>query len=633
MNRKLFVFAMVVFLIHPLISLPFVDSADSPRRVWAMATVSILLLLLLWNAVKRGEFVSRSDPIAVVLMAMAGAALISTFTAANPYLSYNAVVMIGFAAILYWVAVQGYINGDAISTYILPTIAAVSALLSVHTILRYYGVDLGEWGGNFRPLGNAQYEGAYCAMTIPVMLGAALSARGTAARAAYILSVVLSTAMLFSTGVLGAMVGASAAVAVAILLPLFRREPVTGKRALHPAALLIVVAFLSAAFFGYSTMAAADRISTGLRARGDLWGQSAAMALDNPFLGVGPGNFAIRFPPYGGEGTRNAEDCRNMYLAAFAEGGVVGILLLLFLVYAVLRRFQSYLSMATEPRDIVLLSGLGGASVAFALCGLFSSLNISALHLLTFLFFAAMTECVGDRRMHFRKRGAGDFFATSSAVVLISTGFLTFVAARDLLADGHRLEGQRAMAERRYPDAVVAFEKSIEWRFYDWSSYYRLGLAYKQLRQYNDAEVRFERALGLHPYFAPAYSELAALQLERGDGVKAEDNCRKALSISPVYPAPRFTLGLICEKRGEFVEALSHFKKTVELDPLYARGYFQVGEVLLFQGELASSLPWFKRAKERGHPLASTVDDLAQKSGPYRLLKEHEGFRAIVDRP
>ncbi len=115
-----------------------------------------------------------------------------------------------------------------------------------------------------------------------------------------------------------------------------------------------------------------DRLSGRL----DIWKVGAAMATDNPVLGVGYAGFRDDFYAYMREtdvdprwallNDRGERVAHNVYLAAAAELGAVGIALLVGGLVAHARALRA--AARRRPHDPLLL-GLGAALVSLVICG------------------------------------------------------------------------------------------------------------------------------------------------------------------------------------------------------------------------------------------------------------------------
>lgn len=176
----------------------------------------------------------------------------------------------------------------------------------------------------------------------------------------------------------GAWIAAVTALLLLVAVLLFRRQ--------HriPALILLVLIGTAGAVFMKRSSVTQDRLNDLVTHRGEvndglrfsLWKPAAAMWLDHPWWGVGPGHFDARFRAYRPEGVQlSPERAHNDYLNTLADWGIAGFALVasawLLLGYGV---FKTWRSRRLAPAD------LGGKSTsdkyAFVLG---ASLGLSAL--------------------------------------------------------------------------------------------------------------------------------------------------------------------------------------------------------------------------------------------------------------
>jgi O-antigen ligase len=170
----------------------------------------------------------------------------------------------------------------------------------------------------------------------------------------------------------GAMVGLAAGIAWKVAVE--RR---------HRGAILSAVV-IAALAIGLVLAIDSGRVQTGLKAkenvaqenvatRLDAWSKAARFAVDNPLLGVGPGNFKYRYaaavdaPP----GTPTLAVVHNAYLDIAAELGVIAMLLFISFLAVV------FIYSTTAEREHRGPPGLAGAVRTSIIIGSFSAMTLS----------------------------------------------------------------------------------------------------------------------------------------------------------------------------------------------------------------------------------------------------------------
>ena len=156
----------------------------------------------------------------------------------------------------------------------------------------------------------------YFDLAIPLLLARALAGGDRSASPALTLAALADVLTLSRSGVLAALVGCVAVLAIAGRL---RLRAAT----LLPAAGAIVLAVGLLATFGllprFLSVEEVGR-ENGLATRGELWRAAIALWVQHPLLGVGAGNYELELPSVGLIGVRT--HANSAYLQALAEGGI-----------------------------------------------------------------------------------------------------------------------------------------------------------------------------------------------------------------------------------------------------------------------------------------------------------------------
>ena len=116
-------------------------------------------------------------------------------------------------------------------------------------------------------------------------------------------------------------------------------------------------------------------------------------------------------------------------------------------------------------------------------------------------------------------------FALVFAVFVIA-GWVLAGQAHALDAQGWFERGNELSAQKRFEEAAVAYEKSIEQNPKSPTAHYNLGIAHKSMRAYDKAAAAFEKTLELEPTHLDARLSLgnAYNMLERWEDAIGELN-------------------------------------------------------------------------------------------------------------
>ncbi|MFW6190819.1 MAG: O-antigen ligase family protein, partial [Candidatus Bipolaricaulota bacterium] len=309
-------------------------------------------------------------------------------------------------------------------------------------------------------------------------------------------------------------------------------------------------------------------------ARIEDWKIGLKMLKDHPFVGIGLGNYKIKFLEYrakllsspqgegfGGYISRGAQ-AHNEYVQFTAELGAVGvtaiIIGLLILMANVLRRVLRTQEDPNRLLGFALIAGLLGfllhSAVSFP-----AHLPASSFAFVTFLGLIN-SRIFGERQLKVSLRGLTRYvvFAVLAALVLAVSVF----AYRDWRANVLRGQGQTQMDRGNFYLAKESFRRSLSLDFQPRQTYYYLGLTERQLGNNEEALKYFERSRGqFEPY--QLFLHLGSLYLNQGKLDKAEEDFKAILSMDPKREhqiEATYYLSLITIRRGNIGEAEEHLK-------------------------------------------------------------------------
>jgi tetratricopeptide (TPR) repeat protein len=161
-------------------------------------------------------------------------------------------------------------------------------------------------------------------------------------------------------------------------------------------------------------------------------------------------------------------------------------------------------------------------------------------------------------------------------------------------ASAHEVRGSRAMAERRWDDAVASLRQAIE----------------------------------LAPGNAFSRLNLATSLYMRGDADGALEQYRAAVRLSPGLARAHFGIGVLMDERGRDGDAIEAFATAVRHDPGYAEARFSLANALRRSGRVAESLPHYEDVLRTNPAVSQAVFGYAM--GLVRVGR-HQDARARLD--
>ncbi len=292
-----------------------------------------------------------------------------------------------------------------------------------------------------------------------------------------------------------------------------------------------------------------------------LWQKSIKIFLDNPILGVGPGNWKIVFPQYGTNGLRaetgftNFRRPHNDYLWILTETGIFGLifyLLIFFFVfyYGIKTLFQIH-SMNQKIYIMCLLFGITG----YLVISFFSFPKERITHGIFLTLIISNIISIYHESFPLKvilKIPRGLLVILVMIIVSISgyVGYIRFISdqcMKNVLF--YRQQNQ-------WGNLIDEVDK-IDSYFYTIDNsvtpvvWYR-GVANYSLKNYIKAYTDFYKSLKVHPNNVHVLNNLATISEERGKHNKAIIYYKKAITIAPKFEEALLNLSAVYYNTGKY---------------------------------------------------------------------------------
>ncbi len=450
---------------------------------------------------------------------------------------------------------------------------AVLAIYALSGIAQYYGVMPFDIPGTLRPTGfsgNRNLFGAFLVLLMPWGVYYFFQSKG-AWRAATIATLTLSVYALVLSQTRSAWLSfALMAVCFQILLLVFRHKLSGQTRRQWKKALLAgsmgLVAAVGLAFISgknsqlanslkwrvqtFISLPAADAEPANEAERNALerlyvWRHTLEMSQAHPWLGVGPGNWRVRFPEYGGSSAPSFEGIdqmrirpHNVYLGLASETGLPGLLLFLAMGGLALAAAAMAARQAQSEGEALLAISLFSGLIAATVDMGFSFPIERAEHNLLLLLYAAMALSLAARRLPSSSapRLPSAFFALA---ILALLSFALWMGWQKQRLDRQlqailKLEqaGNFELAALKSEQAEALFFKldpigdPIQWHSAN---------AYKQLQQLDKALAKAEAAEAAQPNSHRVLNTKASILMGMERFSDAIPPLEKAVALAPSY--------------------------------------------------------------------------------------------------
>jgi O-antigen ligase/tetratricopeptide (TPR) repeat protein len=585
----------VLLLVWAAVSALFSVSHHASTIELARLATGVAIFFLVANR----PLLPASRPV-VVASALVCSALLTFFipTGGDPGLRLKAfsVIGLGIAAAL---IVASQKAPDAIRWYrntLLLSAALVIALYGWYEKIMVWVQDQNPTWQIFSTFFNPNVLGGFLAIVFFLALSTALATRELTRRLLWAFCALVLAVTIYPTYSKGATLAfAVAAAAYLVLLGWHHERTRRLARAVVIAGavclLVSVLALLASGSLRQQAGAAVSIDSASNMFRILTWQGSIRVFAAHPWVGVGPGAFKYAFPRYALAGYTEAS--HQNYLQMFAELGVAGGLLFLWLLGAVL--FTAGRAMASpDYRGRLLAIGGVCAIVAFMVHSLFDyDWYIGAINV-TFWAVAGMlvhlTHCAEVANPPPSKRaafppGRNAKYGVAAAALCLAAYLGVFVPERNALA-------QRALERGdAYAMSAQGGERSV----------------YSALAEY-------DRAKQYDPGWADAWERYGLVAGTVGDLARGLEALEKAQQLTPMSFKPYVSMGELYSHLGRYDEAVEAYRKGLELYAHHTKTMRKLAIAYEQLGDIEQALAMYGR-------LAAAEDSLYNR---YRALEDIE---------
>jgi tetratricopeptide (TPR) repeat protein len=157
------------------------------------------------------------------------------------------------------------------------------------------------------------------------------------------------------------------------------------------------------------------------------------------------------------------------------------------------------------------------------------------------------------------------------------------------------LSGNKLYEEKKYEEAIAAYDEAIKTSPGQWGYYLNKGLAFKKLDKQVEARAAFSKAVELNPLSYSTNKEMGEALAREGNFEEAKKYYQKAVEASPEDPDAHYNLGACLLNTGEPDAALKSFQKCVALKEDYADAYYQIGTLLISQNKTPEAVQNLER--------------------------------------
>jgi tetratricopeptide (TPR) repeat protein len=139
--------------------------------------------------------------------------------------------------------------------------------------------------------------------------------------------------------------------------------------------------------------------------------------------------------------------------------------------------------------------------------------------------------------------------------------------------------------QKRWPEAIAAYQRAIASKPDYLAAYNNLGLAQAAAGDAAQAEAAYRKALAIEPAYWAAWLNLGKLQLGAEDYAEAARSFERAAAIKPSAHEALLDLGVAYRKGGRIDDAIATYRKLIASAPRYASAHYNLGIALERAGD------------------------------------------------
>ena len=634
----------------PLVFCPYLIRNFNPAKELVFE-ILVITGLTFWafRALDKERIKFAPSPLNLPILSFMAICIFSLFWSDSPFISLIELPLFLAGPILYFITINNIYDKRQIE-HLLNTILIIGALLGIYGILQYQGIDFSFWAKNigrqqvFGLFGNVNYFAEYLIVPLSIAVPLFFISNNRIKKVLLLIGILSMGTTLIITFTRGSYLGFAIALIFMFFLFLFSRGKSFIKKNKKILLLFLTAAIIATFLFvipnslnkpGTIISKIKGRItitqltqSFSFKRRIATWKFTALMIKDHPLLGSGLGTFkynTLRYQarffdqgqnrslyPYG-----IANKAHNEYLQFWAEIGIIGLAIFIWLMITYFNYGIRYLKREKNEQKQGIVIGLMGAVVAVLVDGIFGfPLHLPATIVLFWLVLAltfVMIKREADaeeiniaekdtnkKTKREKENNISRFKPLLYLVIILLSLFLCVIVARPFISQIYQYYGVKDVKRADYDGAIKNYHEALKWNPYSGLIYYDIGQILSEKSIYSLAIENFEKAGKYmdHPYLP---QKLAYLYLKKGQGDKAINKLKQAItyeknekSMVPLY----VDLGKLYLQARRYKLAEAAFEDALKITPDFVNAHYGLAVAYLQQNRQAEALEELQKVIE-----------------------------------
>ena len=642
------VIALVVLV--PIVFYPYCKTVFIPAKE-LIAEILVILGLMFWGFKVLGQEKAKltSSTLNFPILSFITICLLSLIWSNSFFVSLKELPLFLAGPLLYFVITNNISDKRQIRR-ILNILVIVGSLFGVYGILQYNGIDFAFWTGNIRRqqvfglFGNVNYFAEYLIIPLPIAVSLFFTKQNKFKKILLLIGIVAMGSSLIFTFTRGSYLGFGASLIFMSFLFLISRGKSFIKENKKIFIIVLLVVIIITILFvvptplnksGTVISKIKSRISvtqltqsSSIKRRIAIWKFSTLMIKDHPLLGSGIGTYKYNTLRYQAEFFKQGQNrslyphgfatkAHNEYLQLWAELGIVGLGIFIWLIICYFNCGIKFLKKIKDDYKQGIIIGLMGAVVAVLVDGIFGfPLHLPATIIL-FWMALGLTVAFGESEKdgkkpeivlgNFNRENKKDkekqdkktrennkqsniarFTPLLYILIIFLTIFLCVTVSRPFIARVYWYYANEKIKKENWNEAIRIDEKALRWDPYLGELYYDIGKILQNKELYGIAIKYFDKATKyIDSHNLPR--DIAYNYLNRGLLDKGVAKLKQAISYQKTEKSmvPLYTdLGNNYMRAGRYKPAEIAFKNALKINPKYVNAHYGLAGAYLRQNKL-----------------------------------------------
>ncbi|HAJ32095.1 MAG TPA: hypothetical protein DCK79_01790 [Candidatus Atribacteria bacterium] len=621
----------------------------------------VVISLMFWcfRIINQERFNFIRSPLDFPILSFIVICILSLLWSNSPMVSLKELPIFLAGPLLYFV-ITNNIKYEQQINRILNVILIIGGLFGIYGILQYQGIDFSFWTGNigrqnvFGLFGNVNYFAEYLIIPLTIAVPLFFVSKNKMKKLLLLIGILAMGGSLILTFTRGSYLGFGTSLIFMFFLFIFSggKAFIKDNKKLFIIISLAIIIIISLFVIpnplnkpGTLVSKIKGRTSvtqliqgSSIKRRMAIWKFTALMIKDHPLLGSGIGTYKYNTLKYQAEFFEQGENrslyphgfadkAHNEYLQLWAEMGIIGLGIFIWLVICYFNYGIKILNKIKNHYKQAILIGLMGSIVAVLVDGIFGfPLHLAATIVLFWVAIGfivvigtsnknnilamkiskeSLNQDEDEEANKSRETQEKNIVKTKGnrksayilklplyISILILAIFLCFTLFRPFMAQVYRFYAYKEIKNENFNEAIKIDEKALKWDPYLGEAYYDIGRILEIKEFYGVSLGYFEKAAKYidHPDLP---QDFALIYLKKGQLDKAAIWLKKAISYQkneksmlPLYAE----LGNTYIRLKKFNKAEIALKKSLKIDPDFINAHYGLAGAYLNQNKIDEAL-------------------------------------------